>query len=307
MTFQRDNTPVGTDALFDTFSSSPFCVEPSFAERITCILRYGDTISNEPVIQAATALENELVNNPELYHEQARAQVVAGLMKLAFGTHEESAALSHARSVSGLDPVMGAVTYAFSAIHGPKENLFLVKEGLKLIDPKLAAWVLEELVGTDASWRIVMQSLDYLAADAPSKAVVLANAVLLRPELPDVLDTLCKDISQLSDPKDPALTSALSEEERGTVLRIIPAIQQLISGSKTELRQKAVELLADEPLKYALPTLALAAQMHDDQVRALALLKIATLDSEVAEHLARTSPTFCSRTAPAIEDADYIR
>jgi len=78
-------------------------------------------------------------------------------------------------------------------------------------------------------------------------------------------------------------------------MRILPAIQQITSGTNSSYRVRAVDVVAEEQPLYAIPMLTLAAQVSEPQVRDAAITALARLDPETAHIVSETRPSFVSR------------
>jgi len=270
----------------------------SIDERIELLLRYSEIISNASVERAADALSDEIHTHHDRYSEEQRARAIAGMMKLALSTYEESTALDHAFKVSGLDPVLGALIYSLSAIHGPEQNLYLVSEGLLNIDAKLTASVLIEVAQHDPSERERKLALEWLIHRLPMEAENIAKRL---PEGDTLAMQIQEQLSRAEPITQPSQQSTLSASERETIERILPAIQVVLSGTDPSYRLKAVEVLAQEKPCYAIPLLTVATQVRDGEVREAGLQALNRVDPVATESLRQGASTFLSRVVDSPE------
>lgn len=270
-------------------------VKLSFGASVTSMLRCEDGIESGAAQDAADSASCAIHREATLYSEVERGRALAGITKLALSTHEESPALYNTIRVSGLSPTLGAVVYALSLVHGPADNLFLLSDGLYKIDRVLTASVLAEIVRHDPSEHLRELALQWLAHSLPSEAAKLVEELSREGALTPELEARYQRAVDMRATEAPGVRSILSLDDQQTVMRVLPAIQQITSGTNSVYRVKAVTVLAAERPLYAIPMLTLAAQVAEQQVRDAALTALADIDREIANVIRETSPSFVSR------------
>jgi hypothetical protein len=259
------------------------------------MLRCEDGIESRASQDAADNASLAIHRDPTRFSDLERGRALAGITKLALSTYEEGIALENSCRVSGLSHTVGAVVYALSATHGPADNLYLVTDGLFKIDRQLTAFVLGEIVRHDPSQEVREIALQWLAYSLPSETATLVEELSRHGAFtPEMEERYQRAVA--SNPVETAgERSTLSADDQQTVMRILPAIQQVISGANPVYRIRAVEILAEEQPLYAIPMLTLAAQVAEPQVREAALATLERIDPETANIVRETLPSFVSR------------
>jgi len=266
-----------------------------FSASVTTMLRCEGGIESRAAQDAADSASCAIHREPTLYSEIERGRALAGFTKLALSTYEESPALDNTIRVSGLSPTLGAVVYTLSVVHGPADNLYLLSEGLYKIDRELTASVLAEIVRHDPSEHLRELALQWLAHSLPSAAAKLVEELSRDGAFTPEMKARYQRALDEGATEAPGARSILSLDDQQTVIRVLPAIQQITSGTNSVYRVNAVTVLAAERPLYAIPMLTLAAQVSEQQVRDAALTALAGIDREIAHVIRETSPSFVSR------------
>ncbi len=270
-------------------------ISVSFSASVNAMLRCEDGIESSASQDAADNASLAIHKEPLRYSDIERGRALAGITKLALGTYEEALALENTARVSGLSHTLGAVVYALSATHGPADNLYLVTEGLFKLDRQLTASVLGEITRHDPSQHVQELALQWLAYSLPSDAANLVEELSRDGAFTSEMQERYQRAVASKATEAPGERSILSTDEQQTVMRILPAIQQVTSGTNSAYRVSAVEVLAEEQPLYAIPMLTLAAQVPEPQVRNAALTALERLDPETANIVRDTRPSFVSR------------
>jgi len=266
-----------------------------FSASVTTMLRCEDGIESRAAQDAADNASCAIHREPTRFSEIERGRALAGMTKLALSTHEESPALDNTVRVSGLSPTLGAVVYTLNVVHGPADNLYLLSDGLYKIDRQLTASVLAEIVRHDPSEQLRETALQWLAHSLPSEAAKLVEALSRDGAFTPEMEARYQRALERRVTEAAGARSILSLDDRQTVMRILPAIQQITSGTNSVYRVNAVTGLAVERPLYAIPMLTLAAQVSEQQVRDAALTALTGIDREIANVIRETSPSFVSR------------
>jgi len=267
----------------------------AFSATVNAMLRCEDGIESRATQDAADNAALAIHKDPKRYSDIEKGRALAGITKLTLSTYEEAIALDNSLRVSGLSHTLGAVVHALSATHGPADNLYLLTEGLFKIDRQLTASVLAEIARHDPSQHVQELALQWLAYSLPSDAAKLVEDLSRDGAFTPEMEQRYQRAVTSNATEAPGERSILSANEQQTVMRILPAIQQITSGTNSSYRVRAVDVLAEEQPLYAIPMLTLAAQVSEPQVRDAAITALARLDPETAHIVSDTRPSFVSR------------
>lgn len=272
----------------------------SFDERVAVLLSAEKLTQDAHIEAIAEGLSRDL-HTASTYSVLQKGRALGAFAKGALGTYEDGTALEHACRVSGLDATVGAIVYALCASHGPTGNLLTVGSGLYNIDRQFAASVFVDICLYDPHEHDRARALDLLAARLSEEAITVAQATPRGEEIAAAIRARHREWAEEGDYNpshhgQPA--TILTCTERQVLARIVPAMQQVLSGNELAYRRTAIELVEQEDTRYALPMLILATQVFNHEVRSEALRALERIDRETANILKDVAPTFISRITP---------